>query len=316
MEEFVISGSINDSVSAGTFDTAYTDSSILLGTDLINQIIISDGVSAVTELWAHGVATCGTPTTATTRFGIVFSDSTGLPIARLQGNGGWRLGNLQYWDGSAWVTIASGFNIIVVGGNTGTWDMQVILNGASSYVAFYLDGNLMADGTVSIGSSGIFGNVAFGPAGTIPYYISQVIVADQSTIGMKYYCKAANADGSKTGFTGSYADIDEPVLGADYIYAATAGLESSFKAEVRNFTGFQVAHVQVTTSAKRGAAGPSKLQHGIGTGGTMNYGSSKTLKFGFDGSKTVFTTNPATGLAWTNADAESVNLEFGVKSIT
>lgn len=147
-------------------------------------------------------------------------------------------------------------------------------------------------------------------------YYSQVIAADVPTIGKRLATGTITGAGATNSFTyGSYTGVDEIVISdADFVYSDTAGQSITFAQTVPTLTGYNVVAVGVAVRALRGGSGPQNMRILLRSGST-NYdnGSDIALDVGYTAKVAIWETDPATGVAWVNANVSSV--QPGVKSI-
>jgi hypothetical protein len=203
----------------------------------------------------------------------------------------------------------------------GRHQMDVYVRAAvSGLVEFYYDKVLVA--SYSGDTSGylitrcIFGNpISFG---TDAATYSQILIADYPTVNSKVRQSLFNANGALTQWTGSYLDIDEAIpTNADVITTGTANNRSSFKAAARNFTGYTVqAIIPMFDGLHGGGTAPTNARSFLRIGGVNYDNPTKALGIGKLSFFDIQETDPATGLAWTNAAAQDVNLEVGVQALT
>lgn len=146
--------------------------------------------------------------------------------------------------------------------------------------------------------------------------ISQVIVTNESTIGWKLSTLNVDAAGANSAWTGTFADVDEANYDAgDFIRTTTVGNITTLNTVDINaaFSTFNVKAVVVAGRGSNDAGSPvADIQTAVRSGGTnyftANLGFPKT---GADNSvQTVYETNPATSAAWSQAEANAVEVGY------
>lgn len=264
-----------------------------------------------TDFWVHGcLASADYPSGTITL--LTFVDSSDVEAIKFTYNRATDVMTIQYWNGSAYVTIDT-INISIDAFQD--VDMHVECNSATASFSMYFAGtkridetNLNLSGSTAINRLRVYG-------ANYSARLSQLIVGDEPMIGWRlatYYPSGAGAD---TDFNGTYAGIDEIVFNdADFVNSATANEVSTFTLTGPALTGYVVKAVAVTARAKRGASGPQNLQLVLRSGGTNYFSSTKSLDVGYGGYCHIWETDPATSAAWQNTAISSI--QAGVKSIT
>lgn len=149
--------------------------------------------------------------------------------------------------------------------------------------------------------------------------VSQVIVADENTIGWKLATLPPDGNGAQTAWTGDYTAVDEFVYNpADFIETNTTNQTETVTVGDINvaFAAFNVKAVVVAARVTNDSGSAvNDLQAVVRVGG-VDYVSSN-LSVTKDGSdqarQNIWEVNPATSAAWTQAAVNGV--EAGVKSV-
>ena len=299
-------------------DTTWTDSAMQISdSDATNYLQTPVWGSAYTEFWVHGrFATASANNWGGSRTPLVLKDPSGTGLLRLITVTTNTL-KVQYWDGAAWTDAGAEGAVFTAANKT----IDVYVNTATG-VKVYIDSVLYLDLSIDLTAeipSGIQRAKFMGyysSSGRLAL-ISQIIIADESTISLRYWSKNATGNGANTGWTGDYTAIDEVGLSlTDVISSGSANQIETFTFPARTFTGYGIKTVIVGGYALKGATGPANVQSCLRVGGTNYFSSSKALDFGYKPFQHYFDDNPATSAAWTAADAGSSALEAGVKSIT
>lgn len=197
-----------------------------------------------------------------------------------------------------------------------TIDLYIDGNDASGTAKLYLAGTLQETvSAVDLGDVTGITHVRFYGYDTKQHHVSQVIIADEPTIGWRLLTRYPNAAGATSSWTGSYTDVDEIVYSdADFINSATNGQVSTFGQTGPAISGYTVRAVGVYARAKCGASGPVNLQLALRVSGTDYFSASKALDVGYSAYGNIWETNPATAAAWLSAAIDAV--QPGVKAIT
>jgi hypothetical protein len=278
-----------------------------------------------TDFWVHveGPWRYGDTLGSSTKSSLfVFLDNTGAEIIRLigdyganSGTGNWQL---QYSLAGVWTNLAAAFS---TSASRQIFDFHIVCDSASGSVDCYVAGtHRSSSGTVDL--SGITevaqlrGRSGSYPGNTAAY--SQIIIADEPTIGWKIGTIVMTGQGSTHTFTtGGFNNIDETIYAdGDFIQSDTAAQVELFTGTpVPSFTGYVIKAVAVTARAKTSGAGPTKMRLCLRSGGTTyDNGSDITLDFGYGAFCAVWNQNPNGPADWASTDIAS--LEYGVKSVT
>jgi hypothetical protein len=227
---------------------------------------------------------------------------------------------MKYWNGSAWTTAGSFTASVQTLVNT--VDIHTVTNSASGSIVVYFSGTKRLEVT-GLGLSGLGGitKVRFNGMSNGPFHggcrYSQVVMADEATVGMKVHTFYPSGAGATDDWpTGTWASIDEVAYSdGDVITTTTANQDELFTGTlVGTFAPEDaIRAVCVTARARHSATGPQNIQLSIRTGGANFYSSTLSLDAAYGNSINVWETNPNTSVAWTSANITA--LQFGVKSI-
>lgn len=275
--------------------------------------------AAVTNCWLHMdfSTTAGSRNTFITNLSLF--DSGGTERIRLESNVMIPALRVMYNNGAGWVQAAADYGINHQ--SRQTLDLQVLCNTASGRIKLYNSGTLVLDsGVLNLSGIAQIHRLRFaGSAGLFPdtdvgCHASQVIVADEPTIGWKLATFVPTGNGANTAWTGGFGDVDEIIYNdGDFISSGTANDVETFTLTGPSLGTTQVKAVAVTTRVRRSASGPQNLQHALRVGGTNYFGATKALDVGFTPEITLWATDPATGIAWVPGDVPAI--EAGVRSI-
>lgn len=235
--------------------------------------------------------------------------------------------DLRVWYdiGAGWVQAGSTVSIDLR--TMQTFDLNVVCASANGSIKLYISGTERL--SVSLNTTAIaqlnkaqFHAFFDSSGGVTRTNVSQVVIADETTIGMRVMTLYASGAGNDTAWTGAYTDIDELAYSdADFINSSVADQVENFAGTlVSSIEGLNIRAVCVTARAKRGATGPQNFQLNLRSGGANYFSGNKDIDTGYRGLIHVWETNPATGSAWTAAEiatgsSTSANIQFGVKSI-
>ncbi len=274
--------------------------------------------SVLTTAWIHFQIEIGAaPAFSGYRTLFVWKDNAGTERIRIQHDPTNYNTILQHYNGS-WNTIGAAFTINMQ--SYQVFDLLVTCNSASGSVRLFTSGTERIGTTVNTTAIAQLNKARFsGWSWASPVSartsVSEVVIADEATVGMRVMTYYVTGTGNDFAWTGTYADVDEiPFADADFINSTVAGdVELFTGTPVSSIASLNIRAVCVTARARRGASGPQNIQLALRTGGTNYFSGTQALDVGYKGHVAVWETNPFTAAAWTAADAAAI--EFGVKSI-
>lgn len=225
--------------------------------------------------------------------------------------------SFKYWNGSSLTTLSGTYNMSA--GTRANWDVYFKKHASAGILRLYKDGTLVLEETGLNTSNFAVDCVRIkgydSTSSTIS--VSQVIVADESTIGMKVFSPNLSAGNSNTFTSGAATDVDVDTATKlnTYITGNSNGLKATFAMENIPAGSLVAKAIAVNTRAKKGASGPAHMNMVARVGGTdYNHGTDHNLTVGIDPFAVIYNTNPATGLAWDNTTVDAS--EMGVRVTT
>ncbi len=200
----------------------------------------------------------------------------------------------------------------------GLFTLDIHLRGGSSgLVEIYADTQVVFSATGNFTFTNM-SSLTLAPVGTDTTDItntfwSQVIIANESTLGYKLATLELETAGSQTEWAGQIGDVSEIVLNdSTYITAATAGLVDTFETVDLDSSYTNIRAVVISALAKYSSTGPKNLDAVFRIGGQNYTSAMTTLNGGFSPSQAVFHVNPETYSALSNSDVNDA--EYGIRS--
>jgi hypothetical protein len=251
---------------------------------------------------------------------IQIKTKAGLPAFRI-GIDAAGLWSLYKYSGAAW-SAALGTTVAPVAINSlVTIDILITVGVAGTF-------KLFKDGIAVITFTGdtTIDNTNFGrlhikgqPTSTKALDVSQVVIADESTLGFKLITQTPTSAGATSAWTGDYTLIDDTTYDInDYIETNVVANISTFGTSNINaaYSTYNVKAVTVAMQASNDAGSAvSDIQAAVRVGASNFF--SANLGLTKDGSnypvQGTFNTNPATAAVWTQAEVNAA--EAGVKSV-
>ena len=208
-----------------------------------------------------------------------------------------------------------------------TIDIQFVISTSAGEVNYYVDGVLQGTSSTTdtddsaVGYPYNVGSVDFHSwdvtTGTNSTHVSEIIIADEDTRGMRLVYLSPNGVGFNTGWTGDHTDVDESVLNdLDFIEATGTGQNETFTFSdiAATFDGSTVTAVTVSMRASVNGSPVGNLQAIARPGVTNNFSANLPgLSASLLPTQAIFATNPDTASAWTISEVEAS--EFGARSL-
>jgi len=137
---------------------------------------------------------------------------------------------------------------------------------------------------------------------------SEVVVLDElGAVGHRLCDILPNAAGFHSGWTGAFGDVTDGSTGTT-LSTGTAGTLHSFAASDTVAGDWNVEALIVGAEGTTGGSpAPENATLGVRVSGT-DYFAAATMPLDGQGHNSMWTTNPATGLAWTPAEVDAVEL--------
>lgn len=252
---------------------------------------------------------------------IEFRNSSAQGILRVIGSGSTNLYRLQYWSGSTWTQIGSNFTLTPT--NADTVDVGCHINGSTGRFECWVNGAQVAllTGNTDFFSATISRVRLSSWSRFNAKYVSECIIADASTVGMRLATLAFTATGAGNTWTsGTYTDIDESnVNDSDLMSSNTASQVYTFTLGDLSATAQLLVPVAVIASARvrNSATGPQNFDLAVRTGATNYFGTPTypTISTSFQNAfQYVWQQNPNTTADWTVSEING--LEAGGQSVT
>lgn len=298
------------------YDSSFSRCSI----ECVGSTTYAEGLpsASATDIWIHFSLASGDAVGSTSSTRFRWYDSSNNERIRLAYAEDDKTVTINYWNGSAFVS-AGTFSLEML--DTGqTFDLHVVCNSGSGSITVYVAGTARLEASVSTTSITNLRKFRFVGATVASLdcqtWFSQVIVADEPTIGWRLVTRYASGAGATTDWTGAYTEIDETIYSdADFINSSVADQVELFTNSGPSLTGYSVRAVGVSSRIRRGASGPQNCRMALRVAGTTYFsGSDIALGLAYAPVQTIWETDPATTADWLASTIGSI--QFGVKSIT
>lgn len=216
-------------------------------------------------------------------------------------------------NGSGVELLGTAFNFT---SDEGEYDLHAKITGTAVLVEAFKDGALVKSEnfTLAVTYSLIsFEFAAMGSQPTWSFALSQIIAATESTINWKVFTTPPTGDGAETGFTGTYAAVDDLALNtADLITSDVAAKRTFTRAAITIPAGNEVKAIAVNAYGRTGLPALDDLTLLVRKG-SVNYASGVTiLSAGFQLAANIWELDPSTSAKWDIALASGTSLQFGV----
>lgn len=295
-------------------DTLYAPQAIQLRTSVGRNHRI-DLEAPITDLWVHVIAYGDHNSTVADDPLITFRDASGNPKIRFSMSNG--VAQAETFNGSVWSVLGTGTQAFFGIARVHEYDIHVTIADSGGRFEVWesnikhldLTGDTDTNGAASIGQI-YFGSI-YDADNT---YISEIIVADEPTFGMRVKTLTLTADGTtNTLASGDYSGIDEEGLFFDTSLAQGDTDGQLLLCQLEDFApaGMTPKAVCVSARARRGSTGPQNISLAVRSGGA-NHFSAKTLDLNFSPVYESWDLNPATTGLWTDTTINALEAGFRV----
>jgi len=201
---------------------------------------------------------------------------------------------------------------------TGLFTLDIRLStGSSGIVELYADKQIIFSASGNFTFTGM-NTIMLAPTGsdasenTNTVY-SQVVVADEPTIGFQLATLAITGAGDSSQWVGSFEQINEVVTNDNtFINTSTAGQINTFQIEDLNSQYSNIKAVIISALGRFAQVGPKNLDAVIRLSGTNYLTPMTPLGSGFTASQAVLHANPATFNPWNISEVN--NAQMGIRS--
>lgn len=196
------------------------------------------------------------------------------------------------------------------------WDFEIDIADSGGAFRWYVDGVLQGEftgDTLLRGQSTVDEmEIRDGGAGSGSYCAySAIIIADEDTTDLEFEQLRPSGAGTLSDWTGDLENVaKDRIADANFMYAEADGDEQTFALDDSSgdfSTGYEVVEVR---SAIRALGNAGALRACIYEGTTLGEGSTETVTLEGQPFQAAFPTNPDTGLAWTHAELNSMEIGF------
>lgn len=190
------------------------------------------------------------------------------------------------------------------------YDVHCYTDGGNVKLDVYRNNLLISSASGAGANRGLQSFAFFGGTENGGTAISEIIVADEPTLGMRVKTYRPTADGTHTTWAGNYDNINNDDVGIDAISTQLPNAAETFLHGATLNEGTAIRALCVGAAAA--SEDPTGAHGIIYSGGTLHHQAFvKPLAQGAPPNVAIWETNPATGLAWTPAEFNA--LEFGVQ---
>lgn len=246
--------------------------------------------------------------------------SGGVTVFKMEGNNGIFTGN--YWNGSGFTIMSNVWS--PVNDTLYKIDIHIKIHDTLGRFAIYIDDGLHEEftgDTLLYGGAQMDGIFLRGAATSLLYAqscaFSEVIVADESTIGWRVATIVPTGVGATGAWTGLWSDVDEVTIDdTDFLESnTTAQVETMVASNLSGPASSMVVQaLAVVARARKGTSGIQQIQMAVRTNSLDFFSATLALDPGFIPINNIWATNPDTAAAWTPSEIDAI--EIGVKSIT
>jgi hypothetical protein len=294
-------------------DTAYTISSLAIP-GLVQATINLPAYTGT--FWLHAVIRASTVSSSLTDSSFVFRDAAGVAVADLRRDQNVKVFRIRSLGDT---TVQGGGSITLLDATVYTLDIRVEVTASVINTELFVNGTSVSTATAAntVGGKGVprkveMVNTMVTTSGTL--VMSEVICANESTVGMRLLQRAPSTAGTFSDWSGALANLADNDSNT-VVVSDAAGERLSFGLTAYGGPGSpaSIRAVVANTAARRVSGTPSQLAHFVRIGGT-NYDLADAAVTVGEVVRQVWDQNPATSTPWTVASLSAI--EVGIKSAT
>lgn len=312
-------GTVTEEVNSNNYDTTYGIRVGIFNTSSTAYIFVGAdqfGGPFSTEFWHRW--TMGGSSGASNGRTLFEYYSGATAVFRMQCTAD-RVGQMQYWDGSAWQNVGATF---AIPNGRARYDLKIVC-GASFELYISTDmaqeGTLLASGSATMTLVTAIDDIrAYSSNPAAPHRLAEWIWGDEPTVGHHYAWKPPSGNGTDTAGSGSYLDVDEGTTNdSDVSTLAANGDAETYIHATMTLPAGTVKAVQVESRVRKTATGAQNVKARLRIGATAydqasNYAGIDSV---FKAYVARWGSNPAGG-AWDTTTAGQVSNEFGLLAQT
>ena len=305
-ERDAVEGGIAISTNGAYFDATYSSLAVSVSN------VVGCGHTLPTEIGAGADIWVGFTHFAPDSFGnsntlLVLTNASGQVVASITGTGTNSTQRFTLYNDAGGSTA---IDFTWVKNARLRWDINLYTSAGTCYAKVYHN-NLLALSLSLAGTTRGTKTVRLYSGGAeISGYVSEIIIADESTLGMRVKTYRPTADGTHTTWDGNYDNVNNDVIGIEAISTQLPNAAETFLHGQTLTEGTTIRALVVGLSIA--SANPTDASAVLNIGGTLYQKSfEKLLTQGTSPNLAIYETNPATGVSFTAADFNS--LEFGVR---
>jgi len=304
----------------GNYDSNFARGALVPGASSAYYVVLNSGL---TEIWIRWRSRDTGDVGQSSADWFYVKNQAGTEVFWFEGEG---VGSserftAERWDGSVRQTVGS--FLTHAQQSAIFYDVHIKIDASAGIIRVYQDNMLQAEYTGDTSALGTtIDEIYFANSASHQPYISECIIADESTIGWRVETHYGVGTGANTAWTGDYDDTDDADLNdASSISTTSNSVDESFILNDMGATAetMEIKGVVVSARAKNDAAGPGNIDmllRPVSTNyvnGTNYLDTQTALTAGYLPYQAVWETNPEDSGAWANTDIDA--LQAGVRSL-
>jgi hypothetical protein len=222
---------------------------------------------------------------------------------------------LYKYDGTTYTSLVNSTVTPFSGSLHNNIDIQVSNYGSNGTINAFVNGQLACSytGNIAVLSQTTLDYAILECSNTLyKYYLSEVIVADEDTRGMRLSTLIPNAAGDQNQWTGAYTDVDDySPDDTNMLYTDSASQNVQLGlSDLSADLNAKIIDVHIHSRAAVSSGSSLDLKQGVKTNANIHLGSAHTLDVGWDICVDTFSQNPQTVAEWTVSDINALQIAF------
>ena len=307
-EDIDFVGSLIDTIASGQ-DSSYGRGAVRGGVGI--RPAQDWSTNPQTDLWLHAYASIATASGTTPGYFLSFSRPG---FARACGVRRALVGTTAtffYDNGTGTIVESAAFDIIT--GNN--YDLHVKIDSLSLTLPLYINEIIQHTQTFTLISTYLitgFELAAASGQATWGMRYSQVVVADENTVGWRVFTRFPTANGTYAEMSGGFGDVDELAVSSGDVLSATLASKSTFtRSAITLSAGYEVKAVAISSYAHSTLPDLDDMELVLRKDSVDYFSGVKTVGPGYTCFSEVWEVDPSTSAKWANAAVTATTVQFG-----
>lgn len=305
-ERDAVEGGIGTTTDSTYYDATYSKLAVTVSSTLSCGFSLNSEIETGGNFWI-GFCHFAPNTLGNSSNFILLNNTANQPVMSITGTGGNGTQRLTLYNdtgNSNSLDFAWSKNSLI------RWDVNVYTENGTCYAKIYRNNLLFINQSLAGTTRGLKTLSLYSSGSEIYGYVSEIIIADESTLGMRVKTYRPIADGFHKTWAGNYDNVNNNDVSIDAISTSLSNAAETFLHGATLNEGTAIRALAV--GAAIASSNPTAAKAILNIDGTLYQKNFvKPLAQGAPPNVAIYEVNPATGLSFTPTNFN--NLEFGVQ---